>query len=269
MIPALVVSVVLMFGEPTPGPSASPASASATPSPVPTLPAPAPSPTAATIWLGVTLGEAPKDVRTQLGKPRQIVSSSIGDVWRYDTENGNVTMELVVAQDAVINIAARLKTGKQSTLTDPLGGALGMSLQALQSVRGTPLAVYDGGASVAYGEAAGVRWFYSIDNGVVTSIEVSEPLPPPPPGTIVSDKTHDGSSVAKAFQVKASSAAASTAAELAFLGALTCDNGGQWQVSGSQVVASGGRFYDLYQVTCSTTNAARDFYFDVTDTTAQ
>jgi len=243
---------------PAPLPSAAAVQSSAVASP------PTASPPVIASWLGVTLGESPKDLRPTLGKPREVVPSSVGDLWRYDVDNGNVTLELVVVQDQVLNIGVRVKDGKQSTLADPMGGALGMSAQALQTARGTPLATYDDGASIAYGEAAGIRWFYSLDNGAVTGIEVSKPLPPPVPAQIVVDGSHDGSRVDRAMIVKATTQTESTNAELAYLHGLQCESGGNWQVSGQELVPAGGRFFDLYHVTCSTTKAVRDYYFDIT-----
>lgn len=273
MTPALAVFAALLLNVSSGGRSDAPptvtpatlASASASqPSTVVASPSPTASPPVVASWLGVTLGESPKDVRSALGKTREIVPSSVGDLWRYDVDNGNVTLELVVVQDQVVSIGARVKDGKQSTLADPSGGALGMSAQALQSARGTPLATYDGGASIAYGEAAGVRWFYSLDNGSVSGIELSKPLPPPVPAQVIADASHDGSRVDRAMIVKASKQTDSTNAELEYLHTLQCDSGGSWQVSGQELIPAGGRFFDLFHVTCSTSKAVRDYYFDVT-----
>jgi len=245
---------------PAPQPSSAATSlAAALPTPAPTA-----SPPLITSWLGVSLGESPKDVRSQLGKPREIVPSSVGDLWRYDVDNGNVTLELVVTQGQVLNIGARVKDGKQSSLADPMGGALGMSGQALQSARGVPLATYDDGASIAYGEATGIRWFYSLDGGVVTGIEVSKPLPPAAPAEVIVDASHDGSRVDRAMIVKATTQEDATNAELSYLHGLQCENGGSWQVTGQELVPAGGKFFDLYHMACTTTKAVRDYYFDVT-----
>jgi len=263
VVASLIVSLLgrgLSALDATPAPEPSGATfAAAVPAPVPTA-----SPQVIASWLGVSLGETPKDVRSQLGKPREIVPSSVGDLWHYDVDNGNVTLELVIAQGQVLNIGARIKDGKQSTLADPMGGAMGMSAQALQSARGVPLATYDDGASIAYGEAAGVRWFYSLDGGAVTGIEVSKPLPPAAPAQILVDASHDGSRVDRAMIVKATTQEEATNAELAYLHGLQCDSGGSWQVSGQELVPAGGKFFDLYHTTCTTSKAVRDYYFDVT-----
>jgi hypothetical protein len=260
---ALLVNVPIGAPSPAVTPAAVPTATAFQPSPD-ALPSPTASPTMIESWLGVTLGEAPKDVRSQLGKPREIVPSSVGDLWRYDVDNGNVTLELVVAQNQVLNIGARVKDGKQSALADPMGGALGMSAQALQTARGTPLATYDDGASIAYGEATGVRWFYSLDNGAVSGIEVSKPLPPALPAQVVVDASHDGSRVDRAMIVKASTQTDATNAELAYLHGLQCGSGGTWEVTGQELVPAGGKFFDLFHVACTTTKAVRDYYFDVT-----
>ncbi|HXW75937.1 MAG TPA: hypothetical protein VEJ20_00855 [Candidatus Eremiobacteraceae bacterium] len=248
------------------------------PSPTPAIAAPAggasaapsasPSPTATPItsWLGVTLGEPSKAVRATLGRPLEIVPTNVGDEWRYAADNGNATLELVLVQDQVLNIAVRVKPGKTSKLADPAGGALGMTAADLTAARGVPIATYDNGDSVAYGDVTGVRCFYSLENGVVTSIEISEPLPSPPPATVTADANRDGSSLARAFLVAASTSADATAAELAYIHGLTCDNAsGLWTLSTQELVSSDGRYYDLYHVTCSTTKLPHDFYFDVTE----
>jgi hypothetical protein len=260
MTPVIAVCLALFVNVPTGGPAVVALDTAPTASP---SPAATPAPVI-TSWLGVSLGEASKDVRAQLGKPRQIVPSSVGDLWRYDTDNGNVTLELVINQDQVLNIAARLNDGKHSSLADPFGGEIGMNAQALQTVRGTPIASYDNGANLAYGEAAGVRWFYAMDNGVVSGIEVSKPLPPPPAAQVIADAAHDGSTLDKALVVKAATQTDGTNAEVAFLHKLTCENGGSWQISGEEFIPVAGRFFDLYHVSCSTTKLTHDYYFDIT-----
>lgn len=269
MTPVLALSFMLVVGAGsvglTVGTTAPPSTLVSAPVPSPTVgPTATPSPAVVAAWLGVTLGESSKDVRAQLGRPRQIIPSSVGDLWRYDIDNGNVTLELVLNQDQVLQISARLKDGKQSVLSDPFGASLGMSSQTLQSTRGAPIATYDGGASLAYGDTSGVRWFYGLDNGVVTAIEVSKPMPPPPAAEVMSDPAHDGSTLSKAFLVKASTQTDSTNAEMRFLHQQPCSAGGNWQVAGEELVTAAGHFYDLFHVACSTTKLGRDFYFDVT-----
>jgi hypothetical protein len=226
-------------------------------------PTPAQTPLATSL-LNVSLGESARDVRSQLGKPHEIVPSSIGDLWRYDADNGNATLEIVINQDQVLNVAVRVKGGKQSSIADPYGASLGMSAQALASLRGAPIASYDDGASLAYGQPAGVRWFYTLDAGAVTGIQVSMPLPAPDAVQVVSDAQHDGSTEAKAFVVKARTEAATTNAELTFLRSQTCDASGSWQVKGQELVADAGRYFDLFHLMCSATQHPKDFYFDIT-----
>jgi hypothetical protein len=252
---ALICALALGFADPSAAPS----------SVVPTTQAVATTAPQISSWLGASLGEASKDVRTQLGKPREIIPSNVGDLWRYDIDHGNVTLELVIDQDQVVNIAARLKDGKQSSLADPLGGAIGMSAQALQAARGVPLATYDNGSDLAYGDPTGVRWFYSLDNGAVWSIEISKPLPAPPPAQVIADAAHDGSTLQRALMVKAATDADATNAEMDYLHRLPCESGGAWQVTGQELVPAGGRYYDLLHTACSTTKLTHDFYFDITD----
>ena len=254
-VPALILALALGFADP----AVSPSSAGPTPQGVATA-----APQIST-WLGASLGEASKDVRAQLGKPREIIPSNVGELWRYDIDGGNVTLELVLDQGEVVNIAARLKDGKHSSLTDPLGGAMGMSAQTLQAARGMPLATYDNGSDLAYGDPTGVRWFYSLDNGAVWSIEVSKPLPPPPPAQVITDPNHDGSTPQRAFMVKAATETDATNAELDYLHKLGCASGGEWQVTGQELIPAGGRYYDLLHTACSTTKLTHDYYFDITD----
>lgn len=227
-------------------------------------PSPSPTPTLVDAWLGVTLGEDSHAVRAQLGKPLEIAPTSIGDVWRYNFDSGNVTLELMLTQDQVVNIAARVKDGKHSALADPFGAALGMSPTALQSVRGTPIATYDDGARLAYGQSAGVRWFYSIDNGAVSAIEVSKPLPPPPAAHLTADTQHDGTSSDRAIVVEATSQGDVAAAETDYLHSLACDAGGNWVVTSQQLIVANGRYFDRFHVACSASSATRDFFFDIT-----
>ena len=233
----------------------------ATPSAAPSAStAPAPS-----IWLGLTLGESSENVRLTIGKPLEIVSTSAGDLWRYDYDGGNVSLELLFDSDELVNIAARAKPSKRSSLADPLGGALGMTAAALASARGTPIATYDGGASVAYGSPDGVRWFYSFDAGAVSAIEESKPLPPtPPPAQVIADALHDGSSMARALVVTATDDADATNAEYVYLRGLGCGTSGSWQVTTQRLIEQGDKYFDQLHAVCSETKSERDFYFDIT-----
>lgn len=248
MLPALVVSFLLVSAAPvaSPSPSASP-------------------PYTAAAWLGLSLGESSRDVRASLGKPVDIESTSAGDLWRYDYDNHNVGLELLFDEGALVNIAARVKPSKRSSLSDPFGGALGMSPSSLASARGTPIATYDDGASVAYGSTDGVRWFYSFDSGSLSAIEESKPLPPtPPPAQVIADASHDGSSVARALIVTATNDADAVDTEYTFLRGLSCGTSGTWQLTTQRLIEQAGKYYDQLHVVCSDTKTERDFYFDIT-----
>ncbi|HET9343757.1 MAG TPA: hypothetical protein VFO25_12660 [Candidatus Eremiobacteraceae bacterium] len=228
-------------------------------------PAPPASPAGMPLWLGLALGESTLNVRATLGKPLEIVPTSAGDLWRYDFDRHNVGLELLFDQDQLVNIAARMKPAKQSSLADPFGGALGMSAAALQTARGAPIATYDSGSSVAYGESDGVRWFYTIDNGQVSAIEESRPLPPtPPPAQVVVDAAHDGTSIAKALVVTAKTDADAVNAEYVYIRGLECGVSGTWQVTGQSLISQGSRYYDQLHATCTNSKLSRDFYFDIT-----
>lgn len=258
MAPAVLVSLMLasaVVDVPSAGPSTAPA---VSPAPTPVSAAPAP-------WLGLSLGESSHDVRTSLGKPLEIVATSAGDLWRYDYDDHKVGLELLFDQDQLVNIAARIKPSKQSSLADPFGGALGMSASALASARGTPIASYDDGASLAYGSADGVRWFYSLDSGAVSAIEESKPLPPtPPPAQVLADATHDGSSIAKALVVTATDDADATNDEYVYIRGLSCGTSGSWQVTTQRLIEQSGKYYDQLHAVCTETKTERDFYFDIT-----
>lgn len=251
----------------TPGPPPAPAVPSAAPSPIVAVPAAAATTAAApasVTWLRVSLGQSSREVRSELGKPREIIPISIGEQWRYSADSGAASLELILDQDQVVSISASVIPGKQSTLADPAGGALGMSATALQAARGTPIATYDDGSQVAYGDPNGIRWFYTIGSGAVTRISVSEPLPAAPASQVVADAAHDGSSEAKAFIVTAATQGDATNAEVGELRSLTCDDGGVWQIVTQELATAGGRYYDIYHVSCSTNHQLHDYYFDVT-----
>lgn len=267
MVSALVLSMMLALA---PAPETGQA-ASATPAPAAASPpadsaVASPSLAATSVWLGLTLGESSRDVRSALGKPLEILTTSAGDLWRYDFDNRNVGLELLFDQDQLVNIAARVKPAKRSSLADPFGGALGMSATALQSARGAPIMTYDNGASIAYGAPDGVRWFYTIDSGVVSAIEESKPLPPtPPPAQVIADATHDGTSIAKALVVVATTDAEATNAEYVYIRGLSCGVSGAWQVSTQRLIEQAGHDYDQLHAACTVGQFERDFYFDITN----
>ncbi len=257
MAPALILSAILARAalDPSTSSSASPTVAS---SAIPATPAPLAA------LAGVTLGSSSKEVRAQLGKPREILSASLGDVWRFSADGGNATLDVLIAGDTVIDVAVRSSDGKQSTLADPNGGALGMTAQALQAVRGAPVATLDGGEHLAYADRGGARWFYTIVNGTVTRIELASPAPPPAAAQVIADARHDGSSVEHALIVNAATESDGVQAEMSYIGGLSCDESGRWQVTGQELVPAGGRYYDLLHAVCSVSKHPRDFYFDVT-----
>lgn len=228
-------------------------------------PAPPPaSPPVSPLFLGIALGDPSKSVSAALGKPKEVLSSSIGDIWRYSADRGNATLDVAIAANTVVDIAARVNDGKQSSLADPLGGALGMTAAALSAARGAPAASLDGGGRLAYADASGGRWVYTIDGGVVTGIELASPVPPPPAAQVIADARHDGSAVDRAILVNAATEADGVQAEMSYLGSLSCDGGGRWQVTGQELVPAGGRYYDLIHTACSVSKHPRDFYFDST-----
>ena len=248
MAAALFLSALFTIAAASPQPTASAASATAAPA----------------VFMGISLGATTRAVRAQLGKPREVLSASIGDVWRYDVDHGNATFDVVIATDAVVDIAARTKPGKQSSLADPFGGALGMTTTTLATARGAPAATLDNGARLAYTDAAGGRWFYEVNGGVITGIELSTPLPPPPAAQVVSDTRHDGSTIDRALVVNAATEADGVQAEMDYLGSLSCDGDGRWQVVNQELVPAAGRYYDLIHTVCSVSKHPRDFYFDAT-----
>jgi len=259
---AIIAVVLALAAQPGDQPSALPSPVATAAPAVPAAPAPSASP-AVVSWLGAQIGQSPADLRSSLGRPKQIVPTNVGDQWSYNADKGNVTLEIIVDQNHVVSITARVNPGRQSTLADPFGGALGMSASALTAARGTPGATYDNGAEVAYADPSGARWDYNFDNGAVSGISVWAPLPPPTAPQVVSDATHDGSTTWKAFIVKASTQTDAANAELAFLQSLSCGTGGTWQIITEESVSAGGGFFDLYHVACSTTKSPHDFYFDV------
>jgi hypothetical protein len=259
---AIIAVILALAAQPGDQPSALPSSpamaapaASATPSPA--------IPAANVSWLGATIGQTPAELRSSLGRPNQIVPTNVGDQWSYSADKGNVALEIIVDQNHVVSITARVNPGRKSTLGDPFGGALGMTASALVAARGTPGATYDNGAEVAYADPTGARWNYNFDSGSVSGISVWAPLPPSTAPQVISDATHDGSTPWKAFMVKAASPADAANAELAYLKSLACDTGGTWQIVTEESVVAGGGFFDLYHVACSTTKSPHDFYFDV------
>jgi hypothetical protein len=99
----------------------------------------------------------------------------------------------------------------------------------------------------------------------VSAIEESKPLPPtPPPAQVIADATHDGSSIAKALVVTATTDADAVNAEYVYIRGLECGVSGTWQVSGQHPIAQGGHDYDQLHAACTTSKVERDFYFDVT-----
>jgi hypothetical protein len=232
-------------------------------------PTPAPTPTPTPIFNvfdGVMLGDAPATVRKNLGKPFEVDPVNIGEMWLFNADRGNARLSVVFADSAALSITLTANGNKKTTFADPYGVLLGMSVDQLTAMRGQPVTVSDNG-NRAYGDLAAVRWVYGVDGGLITDINVSQPLTPSstqPPSALNLMDGRDGSSVDRAIVVTAASSAAGAALETRYINGLTCGQAGTWSVVGPATLAVGVKWIDEFDMTCSTDKSTQKLYFDVT-----
>ena len=232
-------------------------------------PPPAPTPTPAPIFNvfdGVTLGDAPATVRKNLGKPFEVDPVNVGEMWQFYADGGNARLEVVFANSAALSITLTANGKKKTTYADPYGVVLGMTVDQLTAMRGQPVTVSDNG-NRAYGDLAAVRWVYGVDSGQITDINVSQPVTQTTqaaPSALNLMDGHDGSSVDRAIIVTAASSAAGAELENRYIKGLTCGQAGSWSVAGQTTLAVGVKWFDEFDVMCSSDKSAQKLYFDVT-----
>jgi hypothetical protein len=234
----------------------------ATPSPTPTA---TPTPIF-NVFDGVMLGEASATVRKNLGKPFEIDPVNVGEMWQFNADRGNARLSVVFANGAALSITLTANGKKKTTFADPYGVALGMTVDQLTAMRGQPVTVSDNG-NRAYGDLAAVRWVYGVDSGQITDINVSQPVTPTSPAAPSALNLmdgHDGSSVDRAIIVTAASSAAGAELENRYIKGQTCGQAGSWYVAGQTTLAVGVKWFDEFDVTCSSDKSAQKLYFDVT-----
>ena len=238
------------------------ATAFASPTPTPT---PVPTPDFNTFDT-VTLGDNPAAVRKSLGKPFEIDPVNIGDMWRFNADGGNARLSVIFASGSAFSVTLSVRDGKKSNFADPYGVVLGMTVDQLTSVRGQPLTVSDNGNRL-YGDLTAIRWVYGFDGGLITDINVSEPVrssSAPAPSALDLTNGRDGSTVERAIIVTATSTAAGTGLEYRYIKGLTCGQDGVWDIVTQTTMAVGSKWVDEFDVTCSTDKTAQKLYFDVT-----
>lgn len=282
MLPVLALYALVQAASPADArrDAAAPAAATpfpyVTPAPLPgaATPTPSPVPTPVPVYtalFGVTLGDSRAAASKALGKPLEVVPVNVGEMWRWSADGGNAQLAVVFANDAAMSVTFSPNNGKKSTLQDPYGVALGITVDQLTSLRGQALTVSDNGNRV-YGNLSGVRWVYGFDNGALTDIDISEPLQsvaPPPPASLDTSGGRDGANMARAVIVKAATASAGIDLEYAYIKGLTCGQGGSWGIVTQTTVAVAERWYDEFDVLCSSDRSTNVLYFDVTSYTGK
>jgi hypothetical protein len=280
-----VLALAALFASDGPSPTVSP---SATPAPVstpfimvtpaplrgvsvlatpPPTPVPTPTPTPIfNVFDGVMLGDAPATVRKTLGKPFEVDPVNIGEMWLFNADSGNARLSVIFANSAALSVTLTANPKKKPTFADPYGVFLGMTVDQLTAMRGQPVTVSDNG-NRAYGDLAAVRWVYGVDSGLITDINVSQPMTPsstPPPSALNLMDGRDGSSIDRAIVVTAASSAAGAELETRYINGLTCGQAGSWSVAGQTTLAVGIKWIDEIDMMCSADKSTQKLYFDVT-----
>jgi hypothetical protein len=213
----------------------------------------------------VALGDSRSSALKALGKPSQIVPVNIGELWTWNVDGGNTVLAVVFANDSALSVTMSPNGTKKSTMQDPYGVSLGMTVDQLTSLRGQPVTVADNGNRV-YGNVAGVRWVYGFDSGILTDIDLTEPVQSaatPVPAALDSSGGRNGSSMLKAVVVKAATASAGLDLEYSYIRGLTCGQGSSWNIVTQTTVAVGDKWFDEFDVICASDKSTNVIYFDV------
>jgi hypothetical protein len=234
-------------------------------------------------WLGVTMGEPVSSLRQRLGDPLHVrrypdLLIAAGLKPAADAPQRKMdfwiggTFALIVSErhGYVVGIelyAAETPTEPVTSLpADPRGALLGQSIAELTQHLNDKPATLNGVSSLDATDAStGLHVRYAFDKGYLNSIrwfrtpaqdmattdlpELTEPRADGFASAVLDGQTNEASGVRFEYM---------------FVNAHPCDGRTRWKVAQQALVSHDQRKYDVLHVVCPTTQAERNFYFDIT-----
>ena len=229
-----------------------------------------PSADAVITWHGVTLGAPASSLRAQLGDPLRIVPVNGRRVARYWLAGANSTYLLVVEGNGYVSSFEAFTDVTPTAVLDnvapdPSGVRLGETLEEVKSAHPDYRQAIDQDDRptllVRVSNSVGVE--YVFEDGRLRSFEwttaAHDARPALPPLSAPA-----GDSLFAAILDKQANESDGVAWEYRYLAFHPCAGDTRWQLQNQSVMHASGRAYDRLKVTCSATNAQRDFYFDIT-----
>lgn len=221
-------------------------------------------------WHGVALGAPASRLRVQLGDPLRIVPVNGRRVARYWLPGANSTYLLVVESNGYVSSFEAFTDAAPTAVLDnvapdPSGVRLGDTLENVKSAHPDSRAAIDQDGRptllVRVSDAVGAE--YVFQDGRLRSFEwttTTHTAPPALPPLVAPT----GDSLFAAILDKQTNETDGVAWEYRYLAFHPCSGNARWQVKSQGLMHAAGRAYDRLAVVCPTTNAERDFYFDIT-----
>jgi hypothetical protein len=213
-------------------------------------------------FLGITMGEKPASVDATYGTPEMVKETDLGEARMYSLAHGAATLMVIVHDGVILLAGATLKSSTLPNIADPYGVRLGAAATTIHDLRGTPVATLQDGA-VEYSATPAGHWFYRAEGGKVVNISLT--ISYSALGlTKADDAGRDASSVAQAVVITAATETDGITAEHDYIAKIACANSGAWLWTKQTALSSGDKMYDQIDVKCSTSDAVRSFFFDIT-----
>ena len=225
----------------------------------------------AVTWNNVTLGGAAAPLRSLIGDPMRITSFNDGirRIARYWMPGSDTTYFLVIEEHGYVvgfnAFADPVPAATSDNLpADPSGVRVGDTLDAVKAKHPDfRSGVNDDGSPYLIGKASpAVAVVYTLANGRVSSFQwgtkLAGDLPELAP---ISEPT--GTSASAAVLDVQKNETDGVAWEYRYIAFHPCADGQRWQPKKQSLLTDHGRPYDRLHVVCPTTNAERDFFFDI------
>lgn len=229
--------------------------------------------THAITWHNVTLGEPASALRAALGDPLRVIAFDKDDtrVARYWLPGVKATYFLVIEHRGYVQGFDIFTESAPSNVLaavapDPSGIQLGDTLDAVKAKHAgfeqgrDP----DGSETLSGKVSTGAGASYGFKNGRVFRIHwltgIAANAPKLPPIT-----TPIGDAFSTAISDMQTSEFDGVSWEYSYVAFHPCAPNANWQIKNQSLRKNGNRAFDVLHVKCPSTNAERDFYFDISN----
>jgi hypothetical protein len=229
---------------------------------------PAPAATQNVSWNGIVLGAPSAPLRSTLGDPLHVTQGKYTDAARYWIPGSKASYFLVLEENG--HVAGFMGfdesgTAPEGVPADPSGVTIGDTVDAVKAKHPDfQLSQDPQKTPTLSGRVGDVDVTYDVANGHVTDFEWSRPFEPSSVPALPSIADPAGDSYATAILDAQNDEMSGVSWEYRYLAFHPCSGDERWKLKMQSLRNSGGKAYDVLHVVCPSTNAERDFFFDIT-----